>query len=521
MPEKLRKQLQNMLEKWSSFSGRQKQVFVGGIIGGAAVVVMILLWASRPDFGVLYSSLSLEEAGTVVEYLQAENIEYQLTNGGGTVLVPRRLLYETRILIAGKGIVSGGVKGYELLDEQNTLGQSERYQKLSQKRALEGELARTITSLRTVKRAYVKIVLPEPSLFSDEKLAPTAAVTLELAGRDYLDRSQVDGITRMVAGSVEGLRPSEVTIIDTYGNMLSETLDEDTPLGISSGQLKMKRMVDDYYSKRAQRVLDQVLGADRSVVQVASELNFAHIEKTTESYDPDEQILRSEERLENNETTRDTSQVTNESSISNYEVARSVEHLINQVGNITRLSVSLAVDGTWEPYPEGEGEGLRYIPRSSSELEALTAIVKGAVGFDSGREDQIIVRSVPFDHTRELSDAGWLQRFQDALLYSDLLKKGLLIVAVIILFVLLRSTLRGTQELLANRLDKEVPATEEQEYGLSSASSRQGTTVAPLVLAEEEKDFRQLQDQILQFTEGNPEDAIRLMPTWYVNMEQS
>ncbi len=520
MPEKLKQQLQALQEKWNQTSGRQRKVMIGGGLGAAALIFLILFWASRPDFGVLYSDLAPEEAGTVVEYLQSENIEYQLTRGGGTVMVPRRQLYETRIKLAGKGIASGGIKGYELLDEQNTLGQSERYQKLSQKRALEGELARTISSLHTVKRAYVKIVIPEPNLFADERLEPTAAVTLELAGRDYLDRSQIDGITRMVAGSVEGLRPSEVTVIDTYGNILSETIDENTSLGITSSQMKMKGMVDQYYSQRAQRLLDRVLGGDRSVVQVATELNFSQIEKTTESYDPDTQIIRSEERLENNETTQDTTQTARESSIANYEVNRSVEHLLSQVGNITRLSVSLAVDGIWEEDPEG-GNELRYIPRSSSELEALTEIVKGAVGFDTERNDQISVRCVPFDRTQEVREAGWMTRWQDALLYSDLLKNALLVAVVIGLFLFLRSALQNTQQVITERLEQEdaVTAAAEDEFALTGTTA--GLPVEAIALPEEEKQFRQLQSQVLKFTETNPEDAIRLLRTWYVSTEQS
>ncbi|MBL7033716.1 MAG: flagellar M-ring protein FliF [Candidatus Delongbacteria bacterium] len=520
MPDKIKEQLQALLDRWSKLGSRQKQILLGGIVGGSVIVVLILLWASRPDFGVLYSSLAPDEAGAVVEYLQGENIEYQLTAGGGTIMVPRRQLYEARIQIAGKGIVSGGVKGYELLDEQNTLGQSERYQKLAQKRALEGELARTISSLRTVKRAYVKIVLPEPSLFSDKQLESTAAVTLELAGRDYLDRSQIDGITRMVASSVEGLRPADVTVIDTYGNILSESMNDDTPLGISSMQMKMKHMVDDYYTRRAQLMLDRVLGNERSVVQVAAELNFAQIEKTTESYDPDTQIIRSEERLENSETTPDTSQVASESSVSNYEVNRSVEHLISQTGNITRLSVSLAVDGSWEPAPEGEGEELQYIPRTSVELEALTEIVKGAVGFDTKRQDQITVRSVPFNHTLQQQEEGLYVRFQDALLYSDLLKKGLLIAGVVMLFLLLRSALKGTRQVLSERLAGATADAQPADFSLTSVTGS-SLPVEQMVLPEEEKQFRQLQDQVLKFTETNPEDAIRLLRTWYVNTEQS
>jgi flagellar M-ring protein FliF len=519
MADKLKQQLQSVLEKWTGMAARQKMILAGGVIGGTAIVVLILLWASRPDFGVLYSGLAAEEAGSVVEYLQGESIDYQLTHGGSTVLVPRRQLYETRIKIAGKGIVSGTVKGYELLDEQSTLGQSERYQKLAQKRALEGELARTISSLRAVKRAYVKIVQPEPNLFADDRMETTAAVTLELAGSGFLDRGQIEGITRMVAGSVEGLSPSDVTIIDTYGNMLSETVDDDTALGISSQQLKMKRMVDNYYSQRAQRLLDRVVGNQRSVVQVATELDFARIERTTESYDPEAQIIRSEERLENSEVTQDTTQVTNESSISNYEVNRSVEHLISEVGNISRMTVSLAVDGHWEAVVDGEEP--QFVPRSSSELEALSEIVKSAVGFNTDRQDQLTVRSVPFDHTQQLEEAGMLQRLQDAFLYSDLLKKGLLMAGVIMLFLLLRSGLKSTTQMLSERLEREeIKKAEEPMYGAKAAPGTALQVEQP-PLTDEEKEYRLLQDQVLQFTENNPEDAIRLLRTWYVNTEQS
>jgi len=315
------------------------------------------------------------------------------------------------------------------------------------------------------------------------------------------------------------LSPADVTIIDTYGNMLSETMDDNTALGISSQQLKMKRLVDDYYSQRAQRLLDRVVGNQRSVVQVATELDFARIERTTESYDPEAQTIRSEERLENSEITQDTTQVTNESSISNYEVNRSVEHLISEVGNISRLSVSLAVDGHWEEAADG-GEP-QFIPRSSSELEALSEIVKSAVGFNTDRQDQITVRSVPFDHTQQLEEAGMLLRLQDAFLYSDLLKKGLLLAGVIMLFLLLRSGLRSTTQVLTERLEREeAEEADAPEYGTRAAPGTALQVEQP-PLTDEEKEYRLLQDQVLQFTENNPEDAIRLLRTWYVNTEQS
>ncbi|MEX0599702.1 MAG: flagellar basal-body MS-ring/collar protein FliF, partial [Rhodothermales bacterium] len=225
------------------------------VVGGVGIIGAIAFWAGQPNYALLFGNLEPGDANQVVEALQADGVKYEIKNNGTAVYVPRDDVYELRLRFAGDGLVSDGPLGYELFD-RGTLGMTDFMQKLNLKRALEGELSRTITNVRQVDVARVHLVMPERSPFRETQVEPTASVVLKLAGSSRLTSEQIDGITQLVAGAVEGLAPADVTVLDTRGNMLSNPNQGDADAISSSTQLEYQRSVEKHLTDKGQSMLD-------------------------------------------------------------------------------------------------------------------------------------------------------------------------------------------------------------------------------------------------------------------------
>ena len=299
------------------------------MIAGIAVVTFVLLGFiffifNEPTYSTLYSNLSQEDASQVVNYLSAEKVPYKIIGNGTTITVPKDKIYKVRLDLASKGVPTSGVVGYEIFDH-NTMGMSEFMQKINYKRALEGELSRTITEQDGIKSARVHIVIPTKSIFKDEEKKPTASVVLKLTSRNTPSKSSITAIENLVAGSVEGLTPENVTIVDTRGQMLSKPVDQDPLASSGSKQYEVKTNIEKYLTQKAQRILNKIVGYGNSDIQVNVDLNFKQVEKTMESYDPESQVVVSEQTSKsqsNGVTTRDSSALVSENTTTNYEISK-------------------------------------------------------------------------------------------------------------------------------------------------------------------------------------------------------
>ncbi|MCX6834105.1 MAG: flagellar basal-body MS-ring/collar protein FliF, partial [candidate division Zixibacteria bacterium] len=221
-----------------------------------------------------------------------------------------------------------------------------------------------------------------------------------------LTKRQIAGIAHLVAASVEGLKPSNIAILDYDGNLLSSGQEADPIAGLSGTQMEVRKDVEQYLENKAQSMLDGVLGSDKSVVRVTAELDFKQLERTAETYDPNAPSVRSEERTKtsnsdsdkSSETSESLAQENSETTVTNYELNKTVEHVIDAVGGIKRLSVAVMIDGTYKEVENADGvmEGI-YQPRPQEELDRLGAIVRSAIGFDAERSDQLEIVNLPFD----------------------------------------------------------------------------------------------------------------------------
>lgn len=513
MPEMLRQLMNRLAESWRG-PGRSRLVL--GALGGlaaAALMGTVLWWAMQPDWAPLYSGLDEIEASRVITQLESQGVAYRLSGGGGTVEVSRPELYRLRVKLAAEGGPSAAMGGYELLDQQR-LGLSDRELDLMQKRALEGELAKTLSSLDWVQAATVHIVLPKPSLFSDEQLPTTAAVTVVTDARHAVPKSEVASVVALVAGSVEGLHPARVTVVDSAGRLLTEQVEEDELYGRGSRQIDLGRRVDGYLSSGAQDVLDRVLGAGRSVVRVSAELDFSYLERTSRVFDPEKRIVRSQELNEETATGADTSATQEERQITNFEVNEVLEHSRGEQGAIRRLSVSLVVDGSYAP---GDEDGtLSYLPRSPEEMAKLEDVVKSAVGFDAKRGDQIFAHNLAFDTSTAEEDLGGLRRQKILDMVMDGLRKALFVGGIVAFLFLLRSTLVRVNARIGQAFDDKRALMLATAKGEPEDIEEEMPLMLELEAARspEQRQLLKVHRKVSEYCKEHPEDAAKLVRAW-------
>ena len=403
------------------------------VLGTLAGLFMLVSWSGRPEFMPLYSHLSPEDAGEVVALLRERKIEYKLSHDGGTVQIPRQRLYEVRLDLASQGLPRGGSMGFEVFDNTK-LGMTEFVQNINYQRALQGELSRTINGLAEVESSRVHIVMAPRSLFIEEEEPATASVILKLRHGRYLSDDQIQGILHLVSSSVPRLNPQHVTVVDQNGNMLAGMQDEHKAARISNDQLEFQHRKEQVIEKRVATMLEKVLGKDKAIVRVACDLDFMQQEKTEEMYLPENQVVRSEQLSSEVSSEAGSSpsgvpglaaNITNppaqgttatastgfekKDNTRNYEIGKVTSHKVLPVGKVTRLSVAVIVDGTYETETVGTGEQqkeqIKYIPRTAEQMTTLENIVKGAVNFDAARGDKVEIANISFNTDKLIAKA--------------------------------------------------------------------------------------------------------------------
>ncbi len=435
-----------------------QRIIIGGTVGAVLVAIILMVVYSQPkkEMGLLFSSLEPQDASKIVLKLKEKNIPYELSENGTSISVEKKQVYEQRLALAGDGLPEQSTVGYEIFDRTN-LGMSEFVQKLNYRRALEGELARTIGALDEIKKVRVHLVIPEKALFDKDQKQPTASVQLHLKSGKNSGRINIEGIQNLVASSLEGMNTNSVVVVDQKGKILSaKQLDEKSASGMSNRQYEQQKNVDTYLSGKVQSMLDGVLGQGNAEVRVNSELDFTQIEKTITDFDPARQVARSEQTSTDNSLATDSLSSKYDSlynhtvkngknggnSTINYEIPSTVEKIIQEVGNIKRLSVAVLINGGTKINEQNGKKVIQYIPRNEEEMQKLTQVVKNAVGYDPSRNDQVSVLTVPFDSSvleedlKETNEFKWWQN-------PDMIKLIALLVAMLIAIILMYRLLQS------------------------------------------------------------------------------
>lgn len=430
-------------------------VLVGSVVAGFFVVAT---WLRQPDYQLLYGDLPSTEAGRIVERLRDQKIPYQVTNGGRNILIPAENVYEMRLALAGEGLPEGGHLGFEVFD-RSRLGMGRFTQQVFFQRALQGELGRTIGSLEAVKQARIHLVLKDQSVFDNEKSQPSASVVLWLKPGGRMGREQVQAIVHLVAGSVRGLTPERVVVVDQRGVLLSGG-EKDKGGGFLSGsQFQHQRQYESRLEKGVEEMLEQALGPNTAIVRVSADMDFRRIEEVEEQFDPEKLAIRSEQRStessrKGNQDTQaaagqpaasgQAASSTKQQETINYELNKLTRRLVIPSGRVRRLSVAVLVDGRYE----AQGEGApTYVPRTEEEIKTYEKLVKDAVGFDSTRGDRVTVVNVAFQRSEQSAspEAGaeveklikrrfWIATAQKLI--------GIILIPLLLIFLVLRPLLK-------------------------------------------------------------------------------
>ncbi len=415
----LGKQLLTIWKQLGLNQGISVVLATAAAIGGLA---LLAVWSGRSEYALLYGKLDEAEAAKVIAALDEAKVPYK-ARGGGSIYVSSEKVHQMRMQLAGKGIPRGEGVGFEIFDKPN-FGISDFIQRANFSRAVQGELARTIGQVDGVEAARVMIVLPENRLLVGNQKKPTASVFIRMKGGGQLSASGVNSIRFLVANSVEGLTAGNVSVVDNLGNVLSENDEPDSLVGLSNNQLTARRNLEQYLTKKAEGMLDKVLGLGQAVVRVSADINWDTLTRYEEKFDPEGQVVRSATiRDENLETTTpgsggvagtasNTATETNavasaaspgnmqktkkKDTTSQYDINRTVSNLMQGAGGFKRLSAAIFVAQRFD----GVGTARKAIPRTPEELLKLKRIVQSALGIqetDPLRRDEITLEEIPFN----------------------------------------------------------------------------------------------------------------------------
>ena len=398
---------------------------------GIAVMVVVagfttmFVWANKTKLKAAYTQLSKDDAALVVAQLKESNTPYKLTGDGTTIMVPEDIVYDVRLTMAKEGIPKGGGVGFEIFDK-NEFGTTEFVQKINKTRAIQGELSRTISAFDEVQTARVMIVMPKDSVFVEEIKKPSASILLELNAD--LEKEQVAAIAHLVASSIQDLTPELVTIVDTAGRILFEGKTQEEQAKISAqnfaeAQYKYKVRYEENLTKRIQTMLERIVGKDKAIVRVTSEMDFSKNDMNEEIYDPFErggEFVRSRKNRAE-KVTSDSEEIPTPSSVNpivgdenlgneqnservaknddtfNYEISKRIRETKKPMAVLSRLSVAAVVDGKYENQTDESGNQKQvYVPRSQEEMKQFENIVIKAMGYNESRSDQVSMECFPF-----------------------------------------------------------------------------------------------------------------------------
>jgi flagellar M-ring protein FliF len=440
---------------------------LGAAAGAVAVLAMVMFHVGGQPQALLYSNLDLKEASEITAALAQANIKYETKGDGSVITVPRDQVGSARLMLASKGLPTSGSVGYEIFDNSSALGQTDFVQNLNRQRALEGELARTIRSLRGVNSARVHLVLPRRELFQEEAAAPTASVVVGLAGRAP-SGEEIRSLRNLVAGAVPNLKPEKVTVVDQSGKLLAAA-SEDGDDFTSGTDADRKSEAEERLRKEIKDVVEGVVGVGKARVQVTADLDLHRVTTQEEKYDPDGQVVLSTSTTTDKQNDNSAANVggatvaanvpgagnpTGTSSngtssdkqdeTTNYVISKTTKTDILEPGSVKRLSVAVAVDGLTTP---GKGGKVSYTPRSADEMQHIQDLVRSSMGFDQTRGDQLSVVNVRFNHesadTAGGTAAGALFDFDKNDIMRSVELLILAIVGVLLIFFVLRPMMKS------------------------------------------------------------------------------
>lgn len=478
MALQLQESFTTLASRFNELPAAKKMTLAGAVAASIALIVGLYLWNSAPEYKVLFSNLSERDAGTVTATLQQMNVPYK-SEANGTLIVPADQVYDLRFKLAAQGIPKGGAVGFETMDSPK-LGMTQFQEQLAFQRGLEGELARTIQSLKPVESARVHLAIPKPSVFIRDKQTPSASVLVNLYPGRALDPGQVQSIIHLVSSSVPELPPNSVTVVDQAGNLLTDRHEGQGRLGLDARQLEYIKELESYYVQRIEAIVAPIVGAGNVKAEVRADLDFSLDEATSETYKPnpapDAQSIRSQQSVEELNASKaaegvpgaltnqppgaaaapleapaganagpnaggQNSNSSRKESTINFELDKTVRHVKASQGRIKRISTAVVVNH--RAALDKEGKPGKPVPLSAQEMQQINGLVREAMGFTQARGDTVSVVNAAFSDVREELDIPLWKDPDNVALAKDLLKNLIIFgLAFYLVFGVLRPALR-------------------------------------------------------------------------------
>lgn len=512
--------IQNIKELWGNLDSKAKIMIGTGTILMLVVFGYLIVSGDSTVYTPLYTDVVDEDAGKIVDSLKEKNIPYELTNGGSTIEVPKNQVHQARIDLASEGLPHQGVVGFEIFDKSN-FGTTDFERRVNYYRAISGELSRSIKVMRGVDYAKVQITAPKDSLYLDEERSASASVLIQLDSGYRMNTDQVSSITNLIASSVQDMSPSNVTVIDTNGNLLSAEKDGGNMNSqVSQENMEIQNNFEQGLEEDLKRLLAKVLGPDNFSLNVSAKLNFDQREVESKTFAPvadGEGIIRSEEiNEETNDSTTNgnggaagtesnipeyqaegeavqSNQSEKTNTVTNYEINEQIERRVYAGGEIERMTVSVMVDGDREP----------------ALLNKIEESVQAAIGYDPQRGDQVSVSSLNFDNSLEQEIAQAKEAEASAernrmYIYGGLILLIIIILSVIIFFI--RRAMGSSQALQTVRRGQMV------DYQAGEGDKIKDFSKPSL--SDEEKQKKQLTEELEDIVADQPEDVAKLLKNW-------
>ena len=538
--------------------GAARVAMMAGVV--VALVVFFIFITSRvtaPQMSLLYGDLETSDSAQIVAKLEGMNVPFEIRGNGGQVLVPENQVARLRLSMAEEGLPAGGSIGYEIFDRGDSLGTTSFVQNINKLRALEGELARTIKSIDRVAAARVHLVLPERELFSRNRREPSASIVLKMRGGNRLESGQISAVQHLVAAAIPDLKPGRISIIDGRGTLLARGAESGEGGGGSSVVEEFRLKFEARMKNAIEKLLSKTLGEESVRAEVSAELDYDRITTNTESYDPDGQVVRSTQSVNETASSSDSNgnqPVTVKGNLPeskaggdgsnvaanrndrseetvNFEISKTVTTKITEAGVIKRLSVAVLVDGTYA----GTGDNRKYTPRPPAELEQLATLARSAVGYDENRGDVVELVNLQFAPASifelPIEEAAFLGLGKDDYFkIAEIIIFG--IVALLVIMLVLRplvsralSIAQAQAEAVAAARTAQIEAERAQQAALSAPKGADGQ---PLSLLAEEDDAESMIDmaqvegrvrassvkKIGDIVDKHPDEALAIMRNW-------
>ncbi|MBT4701446.1 MAG: flagellar M-ring protein FliF [Rhodospirillaceae bacterium] len=519
-----------------------------GMMGlvGILLVIFFIFMATRlggTNMTLLYGDLDSSDSAAIVSQLASKKVPHEVR--GDEVWVASDKVFQMRIAMAEQGLPGSGSIGNKIFDKNSALGSTNFLQNINQIRALQGELQKTITSLDKIKNARVHIVMPKRELFSREKQSPSASVVLNIRSGS-LAKQQVAAIQHLVAAAVPSLQPNKISVVDQRGNLLAKGFEDDSPEAVAAKSEERRRAFESQLAAKVTRLLEKTVGSRKVQTQVSADIDFDRINTTEERFDPEGQVVRSTQSLESSRNSKEAeasppvsvgtnlpdpnlgtgdsaSNTANENRTEetvNFEISKVIKNHIRDIGTVKKISVAVLVDGIVKENNDGDEV---YEPRKKAELELLSTLVKGAIGFDANRGDVVEIINMKFADPL-VTDEPELELFF-GLDKNDLLRMAEILVLSIVAILVILLVVRP----LVSRAFEAMPAVAAgvgEAALLSDQSSGAPALTGPDVA--EEDSYDELIDidrvegrvkassvkKVGEIVEKHPEEALAIVRSW-------